>query len=116
MPSEALTHEHEAINSIYGACTLQLLSSSSSRSDSDGDICTLALPQRGVTLRISFPAAYPAAAPRILGTETTGACGQKGDRKRVLEVARRVLGEVFREGEVCVFDLVLGVEGLGAEG
>ena len=96
----AIDDEVTSINSIYGDETL-LSTSPGSR------IYVLRLPSLpSIILRCEFPEDYPDAPPSILGTETIGDNASKGLGKQVVDIARSVLGEIYRAGEPCVFDLV----------
>lgn len=96
--NEDLQNEIEAINSIYGDETLV-------RSGED-DVYILRLPGRDASLRIQFPPSYPDAPPAILGSQSSGENTRKGDAARVVSVCRDVLGNLYRPGEVCVFDVI----------
>lgn len=105
-PNEALTSEVQIINSIYPEDTL---SPTSPDSNIDRLVYRLRLPFPSfdsITLRIEFPADYPNAPPSILGTESVGEDVQKGVGKQVVDIVRRVLGEVYKPEEPCVFDLL----------
>ena len=55
---------------------------------------------------MQFAPDYPVSPPRVLGTQHVGEDISKGTGKRVVEIVREVLARVFREGEVCLFDLL----------
>lgn len=97
--SEELVNEIEAINSIYGAETLQ-------KSSDGNNIYNLSLTNNNVTLRLSFPSEYPETAPEILGTGTIGDSVRKGYGKHALSTARNTLNDVYTPGLVCIFDLM----------
>jgi Uncharacterized protein family UPF0029/RWD domain len=99
--NEELENEIQAINSIYGDDTLTLTTES--------EINVLHLPQQKVSLRLSFPPNYPDAPPSVLGSETSG--GHKGDATRIVDLVRQTLAEVYRPGEVCLFDVLEELSG-----
>jgi hypothetical protein len=95
-----LDDELTSINSIYSENTLELI-------DEVNRIYTLRIPfYSSIVLRLEFPDNYPDAPPSILGTESVGVDAPKGMGKRVVELSREVLSQVYRPGEPCVFDLV----------
>lgn len=98
--SDDLFNELEAINAIYGEHTVQTIT------DHEDGVYLLALHQHDVTLRLSFPPAYPNHIPQILGTETTWNSAPKGHGSHVLTTARHVLSKNFCPGNVCLFDLI----------
>ncbi|KAG0637208.1 ribosomal protein S5 domain 2-type protein [Tuber brumale] len=102
MPNEDLTDEISALNSIYTPETIIPCSPTTKT-------YTLTLPtQIPRKLTLSFPDTYPSDPPTIHGTSNiAGAAG----------FARDVLGRIFRQGEVCLYDFVEGlVEVLQARG
>ncbi|MCJ1369999.1 eIF2 kinase Gcn2p negative regulator [Loxospora ochrophaea] len=103
--TEDLHNEISAINSIYGETTLR----PSSPTASSG-IYILRIPSHTVTLRLRFPPTYPADRVQILGTESIGSGAKKGEGSQVLQRAREVLGRIWKDGEVCVFDLISELE------
>lgn len=99
--NESLSDELLTINSIYDPSTLTPSSSS------DPSIYSLRLPSLpSISLRIQFPPTYPDAPPSVLGTESVGHELQRGAGTQVVEIVRRVLGEVYNPGVPCVFDLL----------
>ncbi|ORY71184.1 ribosomal protein S5 domain 2-type protein [Pseudomassariella vexata] len=97
--SEELKDEVEAINSIYGdGCLVQ--------SSDDTNVYILTPPGESASLRIQFPPAYPAEPPMVIGTNSTGEHGKKGDAVRELSILREAVGTVFEPGMVCVFDAI----------
>jgi ubiquitin-protein ligase len=105
--SQSLTEEIEAINAIYGPSTLALSSTSNSTSATSPASTTavLALPNTPISFRLSFPSNYPNSPPSIKGTETTHDL-QKGEGTWAVGVLRDVLERIWKEGEVCLFDLI----------
>jgi uncharacterized protein (DUF1810 family) len=98
--NEALSDEVISINSIYAEGTLIPTAP-------DSLIYSLRLPAfESVTLRIEFPPEYPDGPPAILGTQSIGDDVQKGAGKRLVEISREVLGNAYRPGEPCIFDLL----------
>ncbi|KAF2403137.1 impact family protein [Trichodelitschia bisporula] len=95
----ALSDEITSINAIYDSETLVLVSE-------DPLICTLQLPQLSITLRLQFPSDYPDGPPVVLGTQTVGENVPQGLGHEVVDIARRVLGEMYAPGEECVFMLI----------
>ncbi|KAG6011353.1 hypothetical protein E4U43_008368 [Claviceps pusilla] len=107
--SADLVDEIEAISSIYGPGTL------TPSPDAGGPpwryILRLPADDAGpssssTALLLGFPAEYPLTAPVVMGTHHARG-GVRGAGAGDLVLFRRVLGEVFREGCVCLFD---GVE------
>ncbi|PHH82805.1 hypothetical protein CDD82_4784 [Ophiocordyceps australis] len=102
--SEELKDEVEVLNSIYGPETL-------SRVDDDGldtgrpTTWILRLPGEASSLRLGFPAAYPAEAPTVLGTHHSSG-GVRGAGARDLGLLQEAIERVFRAGEVCLYDAV----------
>lgn len=95
--NDDLRKEVEAVNSIYGDKCLVAVE--------DG-VYHLHLPQQAPALRIQFPDDYPAAPPSVLGTQSSGEDANQGEASRVVDVFRDALGELFRSGEVCLFDVI----------
>lgn len=98
--SDELNDEVEALNSIYGDGSLVA-------SEDDSSTYILQLPgDEASSLKLKFPSTYPAAeAPEVLGTHHSSG-GKMGAGARDLRLFREALGEVFRAGEVCLFDAV----------
>ncbi|KAG5925348.1 hypothetical protein E4U53_003338 [Claviceps sorghi] len=90
-----LLDEIEAINSIYGAGTLV--------SAGEPGTYILRLPEGSSSVRVRFPEGYPGVGPVVLGTQHARG-GVRGAGERDVVLLRGVLGEVFREGCVCLFD------------
>ena len=106
--SEDLRNEIEAINSIYGDESLVLTA--------NDHVYILHLPQQSISLRIQFPGSYPAVPPAVLGIESSGEHTRKGEAARIVDVFREVLGNLYRPGEVCLFDVIEEVKSrFGAE-
>lgn len=103
MSSDLLT-EASAINAIYNPSTILPGSSSSSGTRTTYTLTIPAADQ--ISLLLSFPATYPALPPTIDGTASVGPHAKKGSGQRVLDLARTVLSEVWREGDVVLYDLV----------
>jgi len=102
--SEDLQNEVEAINSIYGDESLL--------PSNEDDVYILRLPQHAVSLRLRFPADYPAAPPAVIGTQSSGEHGRKGEAAHIVGVFRDVLATLYRPGEVCLFDVIEEVNGI----
>ena len=101
--NEQLVDEIEALNAIYDSECLV------SDATSSADVYILQPPASVVSpplrLRLRIPPDYPTTMPTILQTGSTGAA-----------LAEEVLGQVWREGEVCLYDLVEGLHDvLGGE-
>ncbi|KAL9620260.1 MAG: hypothetical protein Q9160_005159 [Pyrenula sp. 1 TL-2023] len=65
----------------------------------------LAHPVTPITFVLAIPAAYPVAPPAINGTNSIGD-RPKGEGTAAVEVLRETVTKVWREGEVCLFDLL----------
>lgn len=96
----ALTDECEALNSIYGDGTVEVI-----HSDDVHEVAVLKPPDQPFSFRISFPAAYPDEPPLIEGTQSTGV-GGKGEGETVITILNEALSQVYNEGQVCLFDLI----------
>lgn len=96
--NEDLKNEIEAINSIYGDNTLTITS--------DQNVYVLHLPEQDTSLRLHFPSDYPAAAPAVLGTQSSGEHMRKGEAAHALDHFRDVLRRTYQPGEVCLFDVI----------
>lgn len=97
--SEELRDEVEAINSIYGdGCLVQ--------APDDPNIYILTPPEESSSLRIEFPPSYPAEPPTVIGTNSTGEHGKRGDAAKELSLVREVIGSVYEPGVVCLFDAI----------
>ncbi len=94
-----LADELAAINSIYGDRTLE-------RSRDDPTSYVLALPGEASSLRLQFPASYPAEPPSILGTYSSGESARRGAAARDLGLFREAVGLVYEPGQVCIFDAI----------
>ncbi|OAQ64818.1 RWD domain-containing protein [Pochonia chlamydosporia 170] len=97
--SDELLDEVEAINSIYGDGSLTLTE------DESSSIYILKLPGDASSLKIQFPASYPAQPPIVLGTHHSSG-GVKGAGARDVRLFNDVLSSVFDPGSVCLFDAV----------
>lgn len=97
--SEELKDEVEAINSIYGdGCLVQ--------AGDNPSIYVLTPPEESSSLRVEFPPSYPAEPPSIIGTNSTGEHGKRGDAARELSLFREIIGSVYEPGMVCLFDAI----------
>ncbi|KAI0470836.1 RWD domain-containing protein [Xylariaceae sp. FL0804] len=97
--SEELRDEVEAINSIYGHGCI-------APSSDDPKVYILTPPGESSSFRIEFPLAYPAEPPSVIGTNSTGRHGKKGDAARELSLFCQALGNVYQPGLVCLFDAI----------
>ncbi|KAH9901936.1 UPF0029-domain-containing protein [Xylariomycetidae sp. FL2044] len=96
--SEELRDELEAINSIYGeGCLVPT---------GDANVYVLTPPGESSSLRIEFPPSYPAEPPVVVGTNSTGEHGRRGDAARERELFCQALGNVYEPGTVCLFDAI----------
>lgn len=102
--NEDLAEEIEVLNSIYGG---ECIASTGS-----GSVYVLRPPESTISpplsLTLSFPENYPHAPPLVVDGAGGGKSGVEGKN----ELARDVLSAVWREGEVCLFDLVEGMREL----
>ncbi|KAL1899887.1 hypothetical protein Sste5346_002753 [Sporothrix stenoceras] len=140
-PSEDLADEVEAINSIYGDGTLVLVdgdhssSSGADRGADSGTLANLAIPKSAedvagadgdddggdgtaaastahrMSLRLWFPAAYPACPepPAVLSVQSVGdTAGHRrpGAAAHDAEQFGAALAATFQDGQVCLFDAV----------
>jgi hypothetical protein len=104
--NQSLSDELEAINAIYGPSTLWISSNITTTEPApDSTNLVLDLPSTPFSFRLSFPPTYPSDPPEITGTETTGDLS-KGSGTSAVGILRDVLGRVWKEGEVCLFDLI----------
>lgn len=95
MTNEDLTDEVFALNSIYDAdCIVPLSPGSSSY------ILTIPAPS-SASITLTFPASYPLSPPSI-----GGCAGIPGGARFVQDLLERT----WREGEVCLYDLVEGLQ------
>ncbi|KAI1447127.1 UPF0029-domain-containing protein [Annulohypoxylon stygium] len=96
--SEELRDELEAINSIYGdGCLVP---------SDDANVYVLKPPGESSSLRVEFPPTYPAVPPVVLGTNSTGESGRRGDAARELSLFIQALSTIYQPGEVCLFDAI----------
>ncbi|KAI0119950.1 RWD repeat domain-containing protein [Nemania sp. FL0031] len=96
--SDELRDEIEAINSIYGEGCLE--------TSDDAGTYILKPPGESSSIRIEFPQDYPSVPPVVVGTNSTGQSGKKGDAARELALFCQALGNVFEPGSVCLFDAI----------
>ncbi|EXJ60884.1 hypothetical protein A1O7_05037 [Cladophialophora yegresii CBS 114405] len=103
LANSALGDEIEALTSIYDGDTINLQSPLAVDTNTTA---VLRLPDSGISFLISFPPEYPDVPPQILGTQATGDHSRKGQGEVAVSILRDVLGRVYNEGQVCLFDLV----------
>ncbi|KAL7795357.1 ribosomal protein S5 domain 2-type protein [Trichoderma ceciliae] len=104
--SEDLRDEVEVLNSIYGEGCLSPSEDQEETSASSSAMYILQLPgDESSSLRLQFPASYPAEPPTVLGTQHSSG-GKRGAGARDLGLFREALGTVFQQGSVCLFDAV----------
>ncbi|KAI1820607.1 RWD repeat domain-containing protein [Xylaria intraflava] len=96
--SDELRDEVEAINSIYGEGCLV--------ASNDAATYILTPPGESLSIRVEFPRDYPAVPPAVVGTNSTGQSGKKGDAARKLALFCQALGNVYEPGSVCLFDAI----------
>lgn len=104
--SDELLDEVEAINAIYGEGSLTPDDGAGSGHPAPGSVAAvyvLELPGGASSLRLSFPASYPAAPPAVLGSQHSSG-GVRGAGARDLAGFRDALAAVFLPGQVCLFD------------
>ncbi|KAI0437701.1 RWD repeat domain-containing protein [Xylaria telfairii] len=105
--SDELRDEVEAINSIYGeGCLVP---------SNDATTYILTPPGESSSIRVDFPPDYPAVPPAVIGTNSTGQGGKKGDAARELALFCQALGNVYEPGSVCLFDAIEELARLLAE-
>ncbi|KAI0490826.1 RWD repeat domain-containing protein [Xylaria cf. heliscus] len=108
--SDELRDEVEAINSIYGdGCLVP------STDDTTTYTYILTPPGESSSIRVEFPPDYPAVPPAVIGTNSTGQGGKKGDAARELALFCQALGNVYEPGSVCLFDAIEELTRLLAE-
>ncbi|KAI1429561.1 RWD repeat domain-containing protein [Xylaria sp. FL1777] len=96
--SDELQDEIEAINSIYGeGCLVP---------SNDAATYILTPPGESSSIRVEFPLDYPAVPPAVIGTNSTGQGGKKGDAARELALFCEALANVYEPGSVCLFDAI----------
>lgn len=104
--SEDLRDEVEALNSIYGeGCLIPSEDQDETPAPSSATYILQLPGDESSSLRLQFPASYPAEPPSVLGTQHSSG-GRKGAGARDLGVFREALGTVFQPGSVCLFDAV----------
>ncbi|KAJ9604676.1 hypothetical protein H2200_010790 [Cladophialophora chaetospira] len=99
--NNALADETEALNSIYDPDTVLLQTTSATETTA-----VLRLPDSAISFLISFATSYPDVPPQIIGTQSTGESSRKGEGEVAVSILRDVLGRIYTEGAVCLFDLV----------
>ncbi|MCJ1364032.1 eIF2 kinase Gcn2p negative regulator [Acarospora aff. strigata] len=112
--TEDLQNEIQAINSIYGPDTLvpELTTTTDHTARARAPSYILNIQHQSVSVRLGFPDDYPLSPPRVLGTQHVGGDSGKGTGTWIVEVVREVLTTVFREGDVCLFDVLEEVRSL----
>ncbi|PNH38925.1 hypothetical protein VD0004_g7931 [Verticillium dahliae] len=115
MPSDELSDEIEALNSIYGDGTLSPSTSSDAvdvyvlvlpAEDTDGGAASSDLAARAA-LRLYIPPSYPSSEPpSVLATHSAGAHAKPGAAAHALTLFRAALAETYTPGEVCLFDAI----------
>ncbi|KAF4555055.1 Hypothetical protein D9617_3g021240 [Elsinoe fawcettii] len=97
--SDQLEDEITSINAIYTENTLNIISRPPTT-------CALLLPSHPISLRLEFPIDYPDAPPSILGTQSVGDDIPKGLGSEVVDLARRILADIYIPGSPCIYDLI----------
>lgn len=85
MTQEDLEEELEAIEAIYPGAVL-----------STGSFYWLEVPDRSISIQLTFPSSYPTEPPHILSVKY-------GPEKSIIE---DLLGSIFVPDQVCLFDLI----------
>lgn len=99
--SPELVEEVSSVNAIYpDPLALNLLQASPTETT-----LILAHPVTPITFVLAIPAAYPNVPPTVNGTNSIGD-RPKGEGTAAVEVLRETVAKVWREGEVCLFDLL----------
>ncbi|MCJ1441005.1 MAG: eIF2 kinase Gcn2p negative regulator [Stictis urceolatum] len=105
-----LADEINAINAIYGPSTL----TDPTPTPTSPHNLLLAPPEshplHPVSLQISFRDKYPDEPPSIQGTHSVGDNAPKGAGTAVLAKAREVLTQVWRPGDVCLYEFLTELE------
>ncbi|ETN42449.1 uncharacterized protein HMPREF1541_01604 [Cyphellophora europaea CBS 101466] len=96
--NDALNDECEALNSIYGDDTITITGSSP-------DTAILKFPNQPFSFLLEFPQEYPDVPLHITGTHSTGNTA-RGAGEVAVTALHGILGNVYRPGDVCLFDLV----------
>jgi hypothetical protein len=99
--NDALNDEFEALNSIYGDGTITATSTGPNKTTA-----ILQFPNQPFSFLLEFAADYPDVPLHITGTHSTGSTAKKGAGEAAVTALHAVLGQVYRPGEVCLFDLV----------
>lgn len=98
--NDALNDECEALNSIYGDETIAITGSSPEKITA-----TLNFPNQPFSFLLEFAGDYPDVPLRIVGTHSTGNTA-KGAGEAAVAALHNTLGQVYRPGEVCLFDVL----------
>ncbi|KAI9731922.1 MAG: eIF2 kinase Gcn2p negative regulator [Cirrosporium novae-zelandiae] len=103
MEGTPLDDEITALRAIYGDEVIRQDTTSSDQKN----IFILDVPgDFPASIRLAFPDDYPESAPEVLGTQHVREGTRKGDASRIADLIRDILGEVWRQGEVCLYDLI----------
>ncbi|KAF3348326.1 hypothetical protein VdG2_03208 [Verticillium dahliae VDG2] len=112
MPSDELSDEIEALNSIYGDGTLSPSTSSDAvdvyvlvlpAEDTDGGAASSDLAARAA-LRLYIPPSYPSSEPpSVLATHSAGAHAKPGAAAHALTLFRAALAETYTPGEANAY-------------
>jgi hypothetical protein len=106
----ALNDEVAALNSIYGVDTLVVQQASA-----DASRAVLRLPESDISFLLQISSTYPDSPPDVLGTQSIGLHGRKGQGDAASTVLRDVLARVWAPGQVCLFDVIEGAGPLLAQ-
>ena len=110
--SISVADEFSALNAIYQPGTLSINPATHSAPGSTEDVTiALVLPSTPLTLAILLPSTYPTSSPPKVCSPciAVGSDLPKGSGNRAVEIAQRVMGDVW-SGDVCLYDFVEGLE------
>jgi len=102
-PNAALADEIDAINSIYGDQTINVVEANSTPLAEE---VVLRLPDKPFSFILAFQANYPDTAPAIKGIHSVAEGGAKGQGRTAEKLLTETLQRIWTPGQVCLFDLI----------